>query len=98
MSQTASPQFSLINGDLQKRANGVVALMQYTLFSDVTTSSLSISSGTTGNPAFRMTQLGGGLELDTSAYPIYISRIRLMARYRYGEYVSGYSLGLGVSF
>ena len=41
---------------------------------------------------------GGGLELDTSAYPIYISRIRLMGRYRYGEYVSGYSFGLGISF
>jgi hypothetical protein len=37
-------------------------------------------------------------ELDTSAYPIYISRIQLMARYRYGEYVSGYSFGLGFSF
>ena len=60
MSQIAGPQFSLIDGNLQKRANGVVALMQYTLFPDVTTSSLSISSGTTGNPAFRMTQAGGG--------------------------------------
>jgi hypothetical protein len=71
MSQTAVPQFSLISGDLQKRANGVVALMQYTLFPDVTTSSLSISSGTTGNPAFRMTQLGGGITV-TQSFPLYL--------------------------
>ena len=71
MSQTASPQFSLIGGDLQKRANGVVSLMQYSLFPDVTTSSLSISSGTTGNPAFRMTQAGGGFTWSRS-FPLYL--------------------------
>jgi len=71
MSQTAGPQFSLISGDLQKRANGVVALMQYSLFPDLTTSSLSISSGTTGNPAFRMTQLGGGFTWSRS-FPLYL--------------------------
>ena len=50
MSQTNGGQFGLINGNLQKRMNGIVALMGYTLFPDVTTSSLSISSGATGNP------------------------------------------------
>jgi hypothetical protein len=45
-----------------------------------------------------LVSLGGGLELDVSAYPIFITRIRLMARFRFGENVSGYSIGLGISF
>jgi hypothetical protein len=43
--------------------------------------------------------VGGGLELDTSAHSIlWISRIRLVARYRFGENVSGYTISLGISF
>ena len=42
MSQTNGGQWVLINGNLQKRANGILAMMGYTLFPDVTTSSLSI--------------------------------------------------------
>ena len=43
--------------------------------------------------------LGGGIELDTSAHMIlWMSRLRLVARYRFGENVSGYSIGLGISF
>ena len=44
MSQTNGGQWSLINGNLQKRVNGILAMMGYTLFPDVTTSSLSISN------------------------------------------------------
>jgi hypothetical protein len=43
--------------------------------------------------------LGTGIELDTSAHSIlWISRVRLMFRYRVGENVSGYTIGLGISF
>ncbi len=42
--------------------------------------------------------LGAGLELDTSAYLYLTQRIRLIGRYRFGENVSGYSIGLGISF
>ena len=42
--------------------------------------------------------LGAGLELDTSYYSNLVSRIRLIGRYRFGENVSGYSIGLGISF
>ena len=42
--------------------------------------------------------LGAGFELDTSAYLFLTQRIRLIARYRFGQNVSGYSLGLGISF
>ncbi len=41
---------------------------------------------------------GTGLELDVSAFPIWMTRVRLMVRYRYGENVSGYTIGLGISF
>ena len=42
--------------------------------------------------------LGLGLELDTSKYLYLTQRIRLIAGYRFGEHVSGYSFGLGTSF
>ena len=71
MSQTNGGQWGLINGHLQKRANGILSIMGYTLFPDVTTSSLSISSGATGNPGFRMTQLGGGFTVSKS-FPLYL--------------------------
>lgn len=46
----------------------------------------------------RLTSLGAGVELDTSAYVDIISRTRLVARYIFGDNVSGYSVGLAVSF
>lgn len=52
--------FSLIGANVQKRANGVLALMGYTLTPDVTTGSLSINDGSTANPDFRQTSFGGG--------------------------------------
>jgi len=43
--------------------------------------------------------LGAGLELDVSRYqPLYVTRVRLIARYRIGENVRGYTIGLGISF
>ena len=44
------------------------------------------------------TSLGTGLELDSSAYDIAVTRTRLMARYQFGAHVSGWSVGLAVSF
>jgi hypothetical protein len=50
-------------------------------------------------PGWNLCSLGAGLELDTSAHSIlWISRVRLIFRYRFGENVSGYSIGLGISF
>jgi len=46
----------------------------------------------------RLTTLGTGLELDTSAHDIFITRIRAVVRYVFGNNVSGFSLGLAVSF
>ena len=50
----------LSGADLQKRANGVLALMGYMLTPDVTTGGLPISNAATGNPDFGMTTAGGG--------------------------------------
>jgi hypothetical protein len=41
--------------------------------------------------------LGAGLEPDTSGYLYLTQRIRLIARYRFGRNVSGWSIGLGIS-
>ena len=46
----------------------------------------------------RLTSLGVGLELDSSARKLWVTRTRLMARYLFGDNVSGYSVGLGFSF
>jgi hypothetical protein len=45
-----------------------------------------------------LASVGVGLELDSSAYNVFIARTRLVARYVFGDNVSGYSLGLAVSF
>jgi hypothetical protein len=45
-----------------------------------------------------LTSVGAGIELDTSAHLDVISRTRLVVRHIFGDNVSGYSLGLAVSF
>ena len=45
-----------------------------------------------------LTSLGVGLELDTRALDRIVTRWRLMARYRFGQNVTGWSIGLGISF
>ncbi len=46
-----------------------------------------------------LSTVGAGLELDTSKYnPLYISRLRAVLRYVFGNNVSGVSLGLAASF
>jgi len=45
-----------------------------------------------------LTTLGVGLELDSSKYPVFITRTRLIYRYTFGENVSGFALGLAMSF
>lgn len=45
-----------------------------------------------------MSSLGLGVEFDSSAYDIIVTRTRFVLRYAFGKDVSGYSLGLAVSF
>ena len=41
---------------------------------------------------------GSGLELDSSAHDVFITRTRLVGRYRVGNNVSGFAISLAVSF
>lgn len=69
--------------DLQKRANGVLAIMSLSIVPDITTSSLSIGASggsTTGSTEFFMTQLGGGDTISKSV-PIYLEGVVAASRY-----------------
>lgn len=59
------PPFSVVGGNVQKRANAVLTLMGFTVVPDLTASALSIHSPSTGNPGINMTQFGGGFTLGT---------------------------------
>jgi len=45
-----------------------------------------------------LSAIGLGFELDTSAYNIFITRTRLVARYAFGNNVTGVAVGLHVSY
>ena len=45
-----------------------------------------------------LSTVGVGFELDSSDYPVFITRTRLLYRYTFGENVSGYAIGLAMSF
>ena len=80
MTQTNGSQWGLINGSLQKRVNGVLALMGYTLSPNVTTSSLSIKNAASGDPSFTIAQLGGGFTVSKS-FPLYLEGNLAFSRY-----------------
>jgi len=46
----------------------------------------------------RMASLGAGIELDSSAYDIWATRWRGLLRYKFGPDISGWAVGLAVSF
>lgn len=72
--------FEPVGGNLQKRVNGVLALMGYMLTPDVTTGSLAISNDATGNPDFAMTTLGGGFTVSKES-PLYLEGTLGYSRY-----------------
>jgi hypothetical protein len=50
-----------------------------------------------------LTKIGGGLELDLEelkigAFGLYTERVRLVGRYVFGLNVTGFSVGLGITF
>lgn len=45
-----------------------------------------------------LSSLGVGIELDSSKYPVFITRTRLVARYMFGSNTQGYGVGLAMSF
>jgi hypothetical protein len=45
-----------------------------------------------------LTTIGAGFELDSSNDPVFITRTRLLYRYTFGKDVSGFAIGLAMSF
>ncbi|HYI88018.1 MAG TPA: autotransporter domain-containing protein [Burkholderiales bacterium] len=70
----------VVGGNVQKRANAVLAMMGYMLTPDVTTGSLAISNDTTGNPDFGMSTLGGGFTASGES-PLYLEGTLGYGRY-----------------
>jgi len=70
----------VLGTSLQKRVNGALAMMQYSVSPDVTTSSLSISSQQGDSNGMFMTQLGGGFTWSTSL-PLYLEGNAGFSRY-----------------
>jgi len=85
---TAAPAMAqeglrLSKDDLQKRANGVLAIMSFSIVPDITTSALNIGTGTgsvSGSSEFSMSQLGGGDTISKSV-PIYLEGVLAWSRY-----------------
>ena len=46
----------------------------------------------------RLSTVGAGIEFDSSAYPVFITRTRVLIRQMFGDGVSGTALSLAVSF
>lgn len=65
------PDFHLVGANVQRRANGVLALMGYSAVPDLSSSSLSIRNGSTDNPSVGLSQFGGGFTLSRS-FPLYL--------------------------
>ncbi|WP_425271838.1 hypothetical protein [Paraburkholderia caledonica] len=71
---------AVVGGNVKQHADAVLAVMSYTTVPDVTTSNLSVNSGTTGNPSFGQTQFGGGFALSRS-FPLYLEGTLAYSRY-----------------
>ena len=74
------PNQAVLGANVKSHADAVLAIMTYTTVPDVTTSSLSINSGATGNPGFGQTQLGGGFTVSRT-FPLYLEGTLAYSRY-----------------
>jgi len=79
-SSTARSEFTVTGAKLQERVNGALAMMQYSVSPDVTSSALSISSGEGGSNGIFMTQFGGGFTWSKS-FPLYLEGNAAYSRY-----------------
>ena len=79
-SSSARSEFTVTGDKLQERVNGALAMMQYSISPDMTSSSLSISSGDGGSNGMFMTQFGGGFTWSKS-FPLYLEGNAAYSRY-----------------
>ena len=77
---SGAAETSVIGANLQKTANGVLALMGYSLTPDVTTGSLSFTNAESGDPGFQMSALGGGFTI-SKGFPLYLEGTVAYSRY-----------------
>jgi hypothetical protein len=75
-----APVYKLDAGDLQRRANRVLAVMAYSVVPDVTSSALSIQDTRTGNAGLSMVQAAGGFTVD-GRRPLYLEGGVAASRY-----------------
>jgi len=80
MPATAQVGTFLQDANLQRRANGLCALVGYTVVPDVTTGSLGIHEGATLDPDLRITSLGGGFTWSREA-PLYLEGTAAYSHY-----------------
>jgi hypothetical protein len=79
-SPATGQDFTVIGTALQKRVNGALSMMQYTVSPDVTTSSLSISSAESDKNGLYLSQLGGGFTW-SSSFRLYLEGNAAYSRY-----------------
>jgi len=79
-SPATSQDLTVIGTALQKRVNGALSMMQYTVSPDVTTSSLSISSAESDKNGMYLSQLGGGFTWSPS-FRLYLEGNAAYSRY-----------------
>lgn len=72
--------FAVANNQIQEHADGVLALMSYSVVPDITTSSLSIDNAKSGDPGLTMTQFGGGFTFSRDV-PLYLEGTAAASRY-----------------
>jgi hypothetical protein len=77
VSPAAAQEFT---SNIQKRVNGALAMLQYSLAPDVTTSSLSVNAGEGGTNGLFITQLGGGATISKS-FPLFLEGNAAYSRY-----------------
>lgn len=72
--------FVLVGGNVQRRVNGALALMAYSVVPDLAGSLLSIQDGSTDNPEVSAGQFGAGARMSTS-FPVYLEGALGFSRY-----------------
>lgn len=76
----AAAQFSLSGNKIKKSADDVLALMAFSVVPDLTSSFLTISSGSSEKKSLSMTQLAGG-DIVSKNFPIYLEGSAAYIRY-----------------
>lgn len=76
----AQQRFDIVGPRIQQQANGVLALMAYSVVPDLTSSNISIDNPRSGSPGIFMTQLGGGFTVSKSM-PLYLEGAIAFSRY-----------------